>query len=122
MKIFLASDVRLEFDGSDEPDIPTEADVIILAGDIAVGRMAGEYALSLAESHPQKRVILVAGNHEFYHREYWATIYTYREMFKRQTNAYFLEQESIVIDGVMFCGCTFWSGFDAYPQYSHDHA
>ncbi|MAY36585.1 MAG: hypothetical protein CMN84_10840 [Spongiibacteraceae bacterium] len=122
MKIFLASDLHLEFDGSGEPDIPPEADVIVLAGDIAVGRRAAEYALSLAESHLQKKVILIAGNHEAYHRDYWATIYTTREMFKRQRNAHFLEQESLVIDGVLFCGCTLWSGFDAYPDYSPESA
>lgn len=122
MKIFLASDIHLEFDGAHPPTIPEEADIIVLAGDIAVGRSSAEYALLIAESHSEADVIFVAGNHEFYKRDYWSIIYNYRVMFECLPNAHFLEQESLFIEGVLFCGCTLWSGFDAYPQYSPDDA
>jgi predicted phosphohydrolase len=122
MKIYLASDVHLEFYDAPPLTIPDEADVIVLAGDIHVGVAAADYALLLAECHPDAEVIFVAGNHEYYHYNFFALQAHFREMFSRVPNAYFLERNSVVLDGVLFCGCTLWSGFNAYQRYSPEDA
>lgn len=101
MKINYFSDLHLEFGGLDIPD--TDADLIIAAGDIGVGRQGLEWLKKL-----KKPVIYVAGNHEFYGGEYQKNIRSIREGCAG-TNICFLENESLVLQGVRFLGCTLWS-------------
>lgn len=78
MKIQLLSDLHNEFlrNGKTSPNhlwsgsIPeTDADIIILAGDIDTGTNGAEWAISESE-RLEKNVIYVLGNHEFYGHEY----------------------------------------------------
>jgi predicted phosphodiesterase len=59
--IHVLSDLHLEFEAF-TPE-PVEADVIVLAGDTDLGTRGLEWA---AKTFPNKAVIYVAGNHEFY--------------------------------------------------------
>ena len=64
MKLHILNDLHIEFGDFAPP--ATDADVIILAGDIGVG-MGG---LHWAEKRfPDRPVIYVPGNHEFYHHD-----------------------------------------------------
>jgi Icc-related predicted phosphoesterase len=56
----------------------------------------------------EKPVIYVAGNHEFYDREYHSTLDTLRQI-AAGSNVTFLECESCQFDGVRFLGCTLWT-------------
>ena len=60
MKLHILSDIHLEFAGFDPP--ATDADVVVLAGDIGIGPGAVAWA---AVTFPQP-VLLVPGNHEYY--------------------------------------------------------
>ena len=59
MKLNILSDLHLGFDTMEGP--VTDADLVVLAGDIARPRQAVAWALRL-----EKPVLYVPGNHEFY--------------------------------------------------------
>ncbi len=109
MKIQLVSDLHLEFG-----DIIVEnnnADVLILSGDILVAEKMDkkftDFLARVSKSFPN--VVYVAGNHEFYHGRWNKTIKILREHCHSYTNVHFLEQDTVVIDGVVFVGGTLWT-------------
>jgi len=64
MKLHILSDLHTEFADFSPPD--TNADIVILAGDIGVGLGGIEWA---ARRFPRAPVIYVPGNHEFYDQD-----------------------------------------------------
>ena len=110
MRIQLASDLHLEFLARKLPsqrlvEVTSAADVLVLAGDIGQGTQALELFADL--SIP---VIYVAGNHEFYGRE-WAQTRAELRAMARAKNIHFLDNDEVVIDGVRFLGTTLWTDF-----------
>lgn len=92
-------------------NFPPEVDVVILAGDIAVGMQSVNEAIELAERYPASDVILIAGNHEFYNHDIDRQIEGYRESCADHDRVHFLENESVELFGLTFLGCTLWSDF-----------
>lgn len=110
MKIQIASDLHLQFlqrafPGelliSPHPD----ADLLVLAGDIAVGAKAVE----LFADWPVP-VLYVAGNHEFYGRDIEELEDELRTA-AAGTQVCFLENDRVDIDGVRFLGTTLWTDY-----------
>lgn len=95
------SDIHLEFGPLEIPE--NDSDIIIAAGDIGIYQQGLEWLASLS-----KPVIYIAGNHEFYDHEYHDTLDILRSA-AANTNVHFLENDSVVIDGIRFLGCTFWT-------------
>jgi Icc-related predicted phosphoesterase len=95
------SDIHLEFGPVPVPD--TRADVIIAAGDIGIYKQGIDWLKTFG-----KPVIYVAGNHEFYSREYLSTLDSLRQD-AMGSNVKFLERESYELDGFRFLGCTLWT-------------
>ena len=64
MRIQILSDLHIEFDGSTIPPPRLDAELVILAGDLAPGhtRRVGEIAKRWAGAN---RILYVPGNHEF---------------------------------------------------------
>jgi predicted phosphodiesterase len=60
MRLHVLSDLHLEF-GSDPKIPPTDADVVVLAGDIHLGREGRRWA---RKQFPEKPVIYVLGHTE----------------------------------------------------------
>ncbi|MFU8838221.1 MAG: metallophosphoesterase [Thiohalomonadaceae bacterium] len=113
MKIQLLSDLHNEcYRGKPPPPIAqSEAEVVVLAGDIDVG-LAG---LAWARDEAQrlgKRILYVAGNHEFYHHDI-ALLDKMREFCAGTEGVELLENEARVIDGVRFLACTLWTDYRA---------
>lgn len=103
MKLNILSDLHLGQGGLPPPD--NDADVVILAGDIARPQPAIEWAAQLG-----KPVLYVAGNHEFYGNSLGGT----RRALKTQasgTPVRVLDDEEAVIGGVRFLGTTLWTDF-----------
>lgn len=105
MKIQILSDLHIEFAPCKMSE--TNADVIILAGDIHLGDKGFKWAY---DNLKNKEVIYVLGNHEFYRAATPKLINKLREKSKG-TNMHVLENDSISIDGVRFFGCTLWTDF-----------
>jgi predicted phosphodiesterase len=104
MKIHVLSDLHAEFAPVDLPE--TDADVIVLAGDVHGGTRGVELARELAGDRP---VVYVAGNHEHLGRSLPAhldALYAAAE----GSHVHFLENREVVLHGVRFLGCTLWSG------------
>ncbi len=119
MKIHLLSDLHLEFGKAAQGwKIPTtDADVIVLAGDIFVGKRGVQWAISEA-IRLGKPVIYVMGNHEYYRYEMTSLLEKVRSIADSCDKFHLLESSSVTIDGVRFLGCTLWTDYDCDPQSS----
>ena len=108
MKIQLYSDLHVEFESFGTAC--DQADVVVFAGDIEIGVKGVRWIDSLRIDKP---IIYVLGNHEYYK-------HTYPELVSKAksevvgSNVHLLENESIVIDGVNFHGCTLWTDFELF--------
>lgn len=103
MKLNILSDLHLGFGAMDWP--VSDADVIVLAGDISRPREAVAWALRF-----DKPVLYVPGNHEFYGGSIDGTVLELRQLCQG-TPVHLLERDELVIDGVRFLGATLWSDF-----------
>ena len=92
--------------------IDAEADVVVLAGDIHEGVQAPMWA---RQAFPDKEIVLVAGNHEFYGRYWNRNLHKIREKSK-QLGIHFLENESVELFGVRFLGCTLWTDYCLFGE------
>ena len=111
MKILIYSDLHLEFGTDFKPPVNSDADVMILAGDIITFKDFTPLRKFLEDW--DKPVLYVAGNHEYYTKEpmqqcqedflNWIAVYG--------RNVTFLRDEEITIDGVHFFGGTMWTDF-----------
>ena len=105
MKLHILSDLHLEFERIDPPR--TDADVVVLAGDIHTGLRGLDWAL---EYFPDKPVVYVPGNHEYYGNKMPRLLEKMR-LKAENTNVRILDNDAILIDNVQFLGCTLWSDF-----------
>lgn len=103
MKIHILSDLHLSRGGLPLP--PTDADLVVLAGDIARPAQAIEWAAQWG-----RPTLYVAGNHEFYGSSLAATMRALKEA-SAGTPVRVLDDEAVVIDGVRFLGSTLWTDF-----------
>jgi predicted phosphodiesterase len=98
MKIHILSDLHTEFSDFDPPE--TDADVVVLAGDIGVGAGGIEWA---ARQYPKVPVVYVPGNHEFYGHE----VGDMDRLFDAASaNIHVLSDRTHEFDGVRFLGST----------------
>ena len=109
VKLHILSDLHLEFSDFDLPE--TDADIIVLAGDIGLGTKGLEWA----SQQTDKPILYVAGNHEYYNREYHSTLQNMRDT-AQNLDIYFLENDEIVLNDTRFLGCTLWTDFAIYPD------
>lgn len=113
MKLWILSDLHNEFGEFEAPaeirDTLDQVDVIVLAGDIDVGRDSAEWAKRCAKTY-RKPVVLVAGNHEFYGGDIDLTL-TEIQAATRDSAVHVLENTCWIHQGVRFLGCTLWTDF-----------
>jgi predicted phosphodiesterase len=110
MRLQILSDVHLEF-GDYEPEQP-DVDAVILAGDIHVRRNAVKW---IKKHFPDRPVIYVAGNHEFYGSTV-SGLFSDLKAATESSNIAVLENESIQIGDFTFLGCTLWTDFQLWPN------
>jgi predicted phosphodiesterase len=106
VRLHVLSDLHLEH--APYPEAPAEADVIVLAGDIAPGTRGVAWARTWAGGRP---ILYVAGNHEFYGGELPALIEELREAADG-SSVHVMEDDEVVLGGVRFLGCSLWTDFD----------
>lgn len=107
MKIQILSDLHVEFENYDYPI--TEADVVVLAGDIH----ATDKGVTWAKENIKVPVIYVLGNHEYYKKSHPKFIGEIKDTAKN-SNVHVLENDYIKINGVNFLGCTLWTDFELF--------
>jgi predicted phosphodiesterase len=110
LKIQFCSDLHIEMRDNDYHLNKTDADVIVLAGDIHVGLPAINFAIQESKRH-NKDVIIIAGNHEFYGHDYHEMLSKMRLAASHHSLVHFLENDSVVINGTRFIGCTLWTDY-----------
>jgi Icc-related predicted phosphoesterase len=108
MKLHILSDLHTEFADFSPPG--TDADVVVLAGDIGVGVGGIEWA---ARRFPKVPVIYVPGNHEFYDHDIGLT-----DKLKAGAPAdiHVLNNDKLELDGIRFLGCTLWTDFRLHGE------
>ncbi len=105
MRLHIISDIHAEF--ADYQPAQTEADVVVVAGDVHVGRNGRTW---IRTNFPLQPVIYVLGNHEFYRN----ALPKLTEDLERESNGshiHLLENRAVNIGGITFLGCTLWSDF-----------
>jgi predicted phosphodiesterase len=110
MRLHVLSDLHLEFGPADVPE--TDADVVVLAGDIHLGREGRKW---IRQRFAGKPVVYFLGNHEFYRH----ALPELTETLKRETAGsaiHVLENCALELNGVTFLGCTLWSDFRLTPD------
>ena len=105
MKLHILSDLHIEFEDFEPPDV--DADVVILAGDIHVKGRGLAWAM---RAFPDRPVLYVLGNHEYYRKAIPKHLQALREQADG-SNVRILEQDAFVSQGVEFLGCTLWTDF-----------
>jgi len=108
MKIQIISDLHREF-GSSELCF-SQADVVVLAGDVNLGIKGIEWIRSKI---PEKPVIYVLGNHEYYKGAYPKTLHKIQEA-AQGSMIFVLENSFVDIDGIRFHGATLWTDFSIF--------
>lgn len=108
MKLHILSDLHTEFSDFDPPE--TDADVVVLAGDIGVGTAGIEWA---ARQCPEAAVIYVPGNHEFYDHDIGRTD---QLLAAAPANIHVLSKDVLELDGIRFLGATLWTDFKLYGE------
>lgn len=123
MKLHVLSDLHVEFTGRLQGEDcapfvppPTDADVVVLAGDIGVGQGGVDFARAAFD----KPVLYLCGNHEFYRRPLSLVA-----ALKAQTagsHVQVLDDDVAVIAGVRFLAATLWTDFDLFGPERRDDA
>uniref|UniRef100_UPI002AB0C1FC metallophosphoesterase n=1 Tax=Caballeronia sp. J97 TaxID=2805429 RepID=UPI002AB0C1FC len=109
MRIQIASDLHLEVVHQRFPAVtlvtPTDADVLVLAGDIANGTDAVEYFAKWPTP-----VVYVHGNHEAYRNKYDELADRIRTR-ATGTAVRYLERTAFMLGNVRFLGCCLWTDY-----------
>lgn len=119
MRLQILSDLHLELGAGSPAEVARRrglaipdvgADAIVLAGDIAGGADGVRWA---AQTWPDRPVLYVPGNHEFYDHEVGRVLEACRAA-AHGTTVHVLDHDAVTIGGVRFLGATLWTDFDLF--------
>ena len=109
MRVQILSDLHIEFDGNRIPPLAPDAELIILAGDLAPvhTRRVGDIAKRWAGAD---RILYVPGNHEYYGSE---IDIARRELARQciQHGVTLLDPGAVTVNDGRFIGATLWTDF-----------
>ena len=108
MKLHILSDLHLSLGALAIPE--NDADVVVLAGDIARPREAIAWASAIT-----RPVLYVPGNHEFYGGSIAGTVAELKRL-SAGTRITVLDCEEALIGGVRFLGATLWTDFMLFGE------
>lgn len=122
MRIQLLSDLHFEFhwDGGQsftESLDPAGVDVLVLAGDIAVGEELPDALDLICRRFNDSSVIYVHGNHEFYRSNLGRVHQLTMQSIKNNPNLCWLNKTGVEVRGTQFWGAPLW-----FPHTVTDHS
>ena len=114
--LILGGDIMVAQDLHDHPEPPNIADQAAIAAGTGLGRRQ-EKAQRFRDffkrcSFQFPHVIYIMGNHEFYNGKFYASIDYMRDEIAKYPNIYMLEQDTKIIDDVVFVGGTLWTNMN----------
>jgi predicted phosphodiesterase len=121
MRIQLVSDVHVEFHRDDgrafvESLDPTNVDVLVLAGDIAVAEGIPGVLARFCNRYRKSTVVYVHGNHEFYGSDRKSVCAVTQRAERENDNLVWLDGSLAEIRGQRFLGAPLW--FPRHPDES----
>jgi predicted phosphodiesterase len=113
MRIQIISDIHFEFHADAGASFvgsldPQAVDVLVVAGDLAVGEGIGPALDLLCERYARAVVVYVHGNHEFYGCSRERVVAVTRAACGRHRNLRWLDAMLVEIEGVRFLGAPLW--------------
>ena len=123
MRLWILSDLHLEYADLRSPLAIPEADVCVVAGDLCRAPANGVHWLA-RHIAPAMPCIYVAGNHEFYKGAVREGIEDGRKAAEQFPGVHFMENDTVTIGGVRFIGCTLWTDYriEGHQQLAMIHA
>lgn len=112
MKLWVLSDLHRDFQQS-HIEIPKNAEVAVIAGDVCDDK----WLVDMGNTLP---TVYVAGNHDFYSREYHKRLEELRNLPSSQL--YVLENDALVLGDVRFLGCTLWTDYNLSDPFAMAYA
>lgn len=110
MKLLVYSDLHLDLSPF-KPQLSAgflkTIDAVVLAGDTIEGTGGLRWA---RETFPDKPIIYVDGNHEFY-GQHWDKHIDVMRKLAQDHQIHYLENDAVVIGSVRFLGCTLWTDY-----------
>lgn len=111
MRLWIISDLHLEFGQPFVQRPPPDADVLVCAGDLLTRGIVPSIEWLAANITSSMPVVLTAGNHEYYGTSVQESIREARLLRNRHPRIHFLENEAVDIGDVRFVGATLWTDF-----------
>jgi len=108
VRLRIYSDIHLE--RAPFSPVTNDADVVVLAGDIANGAAGIEWAKETFRAP----VLYLAGNHEYYEGEFDSVNAAMRRASGGMVEL--LDCTRTVVDGVRFLGCTLWTDYSLVSE------
>ena len=112
MKLQIMSDIHLEFNPDKLPEISSDADVLVFAGDLSSSQNQVKKFFEGIREHTKAPIVYVLGNHEFYGK-FLTEVSLYKEAVAHIPDVHILDKDVFVYEDVRFIGCTLWTDFDS---------
>ncbi len=109
MKLHILSDLHNEF--SEYIIQKTDADILILAGDIGISLDGINFAKKYINKY--KHIIYVPGNHEYYNQNLSRTALEMKN-YAKEIGIVFLDNDYFLLEDTIFIGSTLWTDFRLY--------
>ncbi len=89
---------------------PQDCSMLAIAGDLGEGPFLLKEGERIFEALCRKyeTVVYVAGNHEYYNSDFGTMNLHFKSLDERFDNLFYLENQSLVVDGVSMVGTTLW--------------
>ncbi|MCS4091372.1 metallophosphoesterase [Rhizobium sp. BK176] len=116
MKLWLISDLHLEFRVPFNHQPPEKTDVVVCAGDVSKKGIIPSLRWLADTITPEIPIVCVAGNHEFWGGSVQENIRDAREFARGLPNIHFLENAIVDIGDVRFIGGTLWTDFRLFGR------
>jgi len=107
MKVYVLSDLHLEFADFQPPQLNDDVDLVVLSGDIH----KLDKGVKWANETFSQDVLYVLGNHEFYNGHFDRTLHKARHA--AAGHVHLLENDSFIAGDTRFLGTTAWTDFSA---------